>query len=128
WPAFGESMARQDYAWAARTFRRALKASALVGLVSGASLLLFGSPVISVWLKGAGVTPSLLMIAGFAAWILVGSCAGTISAFMNCGPLLSKQVRVFGAASLASLALKPVQRSRSEEHTSELQSRFDLVC
>src|SRR5438067_6555593 len=39
---------------------------------------------------------------------------------------------LFSSAPTASLILAPLQRPvfgrRSEEHTSELQSRFDLVC
>src|SRR5438067_3570025 len=37
-------------------------------------------------------------------------------------------IQWLGSASLVGMLKRPARRSRSEEHTSELQSRFDLVC
>src|SRR5207249_10275502 len=45
-------------------------------------------------------------------------------------PMPAQPLRRFGAAAQpgAAAALGPPASGRSEEHTSELQSRFDLVC
>src|SRR5699024_6289058 len=42
--------------------------------------------------------------------------------------LLLVAAGVFALADLAGLVVRATGRQRSEEHTSELQSRFDLVC
>src|SRR5699024_12694404 len=54
------------------------------------------------------------------------------SALMICGPAPSTFAGSFAVLSLSATSLGttglPIGILRSEEHTSELQSRFDLVC
>src|SRR5699024_12542352 len=51
----------------------------------------------------------------------VGRCAAPCGQYPLCGATLQKELRPGGPAGHR-------HRKRSEEHTSELQSRFDLVC
>src|SRR5699024_12430169 len=55
---------------------------------------------------------------------------GTASAAEHKQGAISRQRSCFGASVVCELGLSPHSESvpRSEEHTSELQSRFDLVC
>src|SRR5437868_9289678 len=80
-------------------------------------------------LGGAGflaLTGSLLIVGFDAMCLSIGWCAGLV--FM--GVLFAPFVRKFGAYTLPTFLGRRFESGtvRSEEHTSELQSRFDLVC
>src|SRR5438067_3918248 len=59
-------------------------------------------------------------------------CGGTLNEFLALGPAVWREVRGNISRLLRSdepaLRDNAALRERSEEHTSELQSRFDLVC
>jgi O-antigen/teichoic acid export membrane protein len=105
WPAFGEAQARGDKRWARRALNRSLAATLALGGVTAIPLLLFGRTIVRLW-AGSAVVPSASLLLGFAFWVVLGSYGGTISAFLNAGPLLTKQIPFFGLASLAALGLK----------------------
>ena len=106
WPAFGESLARQDYAWARRTLRRALYISLFVGICTALPLIVFGRQLIRLWV-GPQVTPSLALLLGFSAWLLLGGYGGVMSSFLNTRTsLLRRQVWFFGIAAVSSVFLK----------------------
>lgn len=105
WPAFGEALARKDYAWAKKTLNRALKLSFIMSAVTALPLLLFGKKIIFYWV-GPELVPSAFMLAGFALFVFLASYGGVMSTFLSCGDLVGRQVSFISAAALTSLALK----------------------
>ncbi|MGE0131427.1 MAG: lipopolysaccharide biosynthesis protein [Blastocatellales bacterium] len=105
WPAFGEALARHDYSWVARTLRRSILISVALGGCAALPLLVFGRQIIAFW-AGGQLTPSIALLAGFAAHAVLGGYGGAMSAFLNSGSLLGRQVSFYGAASIAALILK----------------------
>src|SRR5699024_12205661 len=63
-----------------------------------------------------------------AAAVTLLAWAGFGAVGVGLSVALSNASRVNQSHRNSILALAPVALSRSEEHTSELQSRFDLVC
>lgn len=107
WPAFGEAMARSDYAWAKRTLNRALVASLGISAVIVLPLLLYGKFIIAVWV-GPEVVPSTGLLVGFALWTLLGSYGGVMSTFLSSGPLVSRQAVFYSVAAISALVMKIV--------------------
>lgn len=105
WPAFGEAMARNDYAWAHRALNRALLFSAVLGLFSALPLCIYGKQIIAIWV-GTQMEPSSMLLVGFGFSVLLAGYGGVMSAFLNNGVLLRGQTRFYMAASLFALALK----------------------
>lgn len=107
WPAFGEALARKDYAWAERTLRRAIVLSCLFEVILALPLLLWGRNIISFWL-GASIVPSLALLSGFAVEAVIGAYRTTVSVFLNSSDMLHAQGRLFGLASVVALTLKVI--------------------
>lgn len=107
WPAFGEAMARADYAWARSTLNRFLLLSLGLGLATALPLLVLGKPVIALW-AGPALVPSTLLLAGFSLWVLLAGYGGSMSSFLNSGSLLGRQTTFFAIASIISLLLKVI--------------------
>ena len=105
WPAFGEALARKDYAWAERTLRRAIVLSCLFEVILALSLLLWGRSIIGFWL-GASIVPSLVLLSGFAVEAVIGAYRTTVSVFLNSSDMLHAQSLLFGVASIVALTLK----------------------
>jgi O-antigen/teichoic acid export membrane protein len=107
WPAFGEAIARKDYAWAHRTLKRAIELSLWAGVLTAVPLLVFGRQLISWWV-GPAMVPSVALLLGFSAWLLLAGYGGVMSMFLNSGTLLRKQVGFYVAASTTAVILKIV--------------------
>jgi len=105
WPAFGEAVARGDYAWASRTLNRLIPFGLLLAMLLSVPLVLFGKPIVALW-AGKNMVPPIGLLLSFAAWSLVVSYRGIMSAFLNNEQFLRKQVWFFGAASVLAFALK----------------------
>lgn len=105
WPAFGEAQARGDFRWARRALNRSLGVTLVLGVATAAPLLIFSKQIISLW-AGPALVPSSLLLAGFGLWVLLAGYAGTMSAFLSSGPLLAKQIYIYGAASASAFGLK----------------------
>jgi hypothetical protein len=50
--------------------------------------------------------PSWSLLLGFYIFVLIANYGGVMSTFLNSGPLLSKQLRMIGFASVSSVLLK----------------------
>lgn len=107
WPAFGEAMARSDYAWARRTLKRALLVSLGLSAVVALPMFLFGKPIIAVWV-GTDMVPSTALLAGFTLWTLMGCYGGVMSTFLNSGPWVRRQAIFYSVAGISALVLKVV--------------------
>ena len=105
WPAFGEAMARKDFAWARKTLNRAMFLSIALSFVVVLPLIVFGKPII-VWWVGPDMTPSFSLLAAFGALTILTAYVGTMSTFFNSGPLVSKQIGFYAAAAIAAVVLK----------------------
>lgn len=105
WPAFGEATAREDYGWAQRAFNRVLAMCLVAGVGVSVPLMVVGKSIARL-LGGEGVVPSTALLSAFAVSIVVQGLAGGLSSILNTGPFLARQAALYGAASVASLALK----------------------
>jgi O-antigen/teichoic acid export membrane protein len=105
WPAFGEALARNDYAWAKRTLNRALKLTCIAGLATALPLFLFGKQIILHWV-GPQLLPTTTLLAGFAVYVQLSGYGGVMSTYLNCGYLVGRQTIFFSIASLSAFALK----------------------
>jgi O-antigen/teichoic acid export membrane protein len=107
WPAYGEAMARGEYVWVRRAFKRSLTIS-LVGAVGIALLLALAGPIfIRVW-AGPDANPIPSLLYGFCAYIVLTPLIGNIATIFNSGPLLAHQLWILGMAGPAALILKVV--------------------
>src|SRR5699024_11391687 len=90
-------------------FRNPLAGPSVLGITSGASL-----GVAAVMLAGGSLTSifAIQQLSAWGSWLIVGAASLGSAAVLLLILLISVKVR----------------DNRSEEHTSELQSRFDLVC
>ncbi|MBX3052995.1 MAG: oligosaccharide flippase family protein [Caldilineaceae bacterium] len=108
WPAFGEAVARSDYAWARRILKRLLMISTGLGVVVALPLLIFGQEIIRIW-AGPDVVPSIGLLAGFSMWMLLISYASAITPFLNSTtPMLRGQAKYYSITALVSVILKIV--------------------
>ncbi|MFN7141794.1 MAG: lipopolysaccharide biosynthesis protein, partial [Limisphaerales bacterium] len=105
WPAYGEAVARKDFAWVQKTFMRSLRLSLFFGTLFAVILFIFGEPLIKLWLKEA-VVPSKNLLLSFAFFILVNSVIGVIAVIFNSTFLLRKQLQLLFFASVTSFILK----------------------
>lgn len=105
WPAYGESMARGEYAWVRRTFKRSLAISLGFGVAVALALALFGPALIRVWV-GSELAPAPGLLYGFCAYIVLSALIGSIATIFNSGPLLRRQFWILGVAALVALVLK----------------------
>ena len=105
WPAFGEAMARKDYAWAKRTLIKMLKFSLSTGLLVALPLLILGKWIIVLWV-GRELIPSFALLIGFFFWIFLVNYGGVMSVFLNSASLLREQCVFLGLAAISSLALQ----------------------
>lgn len=107
WPAFVESIESGDLAWAKKTLRKSLILSILSGAIISLPLLIFGKQIIHLWV-GEQFIPSWSLILGFYAYVFIANYGGVMSAFLNSGPLISKQLLISGLAAASSVTLKIV--------------------
>jgi O-antigen/teichoic acid export membrane protein len=105
WPAFGEAMESGDFTWAQKTVRKALYGSIFFAFIISFPLFLFGKQIIMIWVSPQYI-PSWSLLLGFYIFVLIANYGGVMSTFLNSGPLLSKQLRMIGFASVSSVLLK----------------------
>jgi O-antigen/teichoic acid export membrane protein len=94
WPAYGESFARGDIDWARRALSRSLKVSLSSTLIAGATLVILGPTILTLWVHGR-VQATFWLLAGMACWMVLSSAASAISVFLNANNLV--RVQVFSA-------------------------------
>lgn len=105
WPAFGEALARGDFAWARVTLRRALLATVGLTAVLGMGLVVFGGWLSEHWL-GTGYAPTLALLVGMAALNLLLIVAWNLSGVLVHGSYLRRQAGLYTVAAVLALGLK----------------------
>jgi O-antigen/teichoic acid export membrane protein len=105
WPAIGEAIARRDLAWAELIVRRAVFISLGVGSVTAVCLLFISGPLMKRW-SGVNVGSIDLLRVGFAVWVVLVGYVAAMNAILNQPAVMVLHLKLFGAATLLSLALK----------------------
>ena len=111
WPAFGDAIASNNFAWAAKALRRGMAAAAI--LAFGASAVLAASMpwIMQHWLK-ASFTPAWSLVAALSAWAVIDAVANVAASFMNGANILRAQlifaVVMAGTAFAAKWWLTPI--------------------
>ena len=70
WPAYGEAWSRGDVVWAARTLKRSLRVSVLLGATASLALVLVGKPVLRAW-AGPTIHPTPALLWGLGIWMVM---------------------------------------------------------
>lgn len=82
WPAYGESISRGDVGWARATLKRSLNFGLGIALPLSAFLIVFGKPIITLWV-GPAVAPTYLVLFAMGTWAVMGAIGGSVSSFLN---------------------------------------------
>ena len=105
WPIFGEAIGKGDYRWAQRALKKIMWVSILLGALAGLVLLFFGRTIIEIWVERPVEASTSLML-GFAIYSILMNLGGTLSAYLNNGIFLKKQIYIYAMASTVAIALK----------------------
>jgi len=105
WPAIGEALARRDFPWARTIIRRAIALSLGLGSVCAVCLLAASRFLMKRW-SGVDVGGIDSLRLGFAAWVVLVGYVAAMNAILNQPEVMRRHLVLFGAAALASLALK----------------------
>jgi O-antigen/teichoic acid export membrane protein len=105
WPAFTDAAHKSDRGWIRRTLLRG--SALLVGATAAGSVLLvlYGEPLLRVWLHAnLGIGSTLLW--AISAWILTQALVRVPSLLLNGLSLIRFQIVVFSVATLVAFGLK----------------------
>jgi O-antigen/teichoic acid export membrane protein len=105
WPAYGDAVARGDFQWVKRTFRRSLIFSIFSAIVLGLILLLAGPTFIHWWI-GSAVAVPFALIAGLAIWKIMEAAGNAVAMLLNGANKLRVQVACALVTTIASIVFK----------------------
>lgn len=105
WPAFAEAVSANHWAWARQAFIRVIAVSLAASVLLGLGFFAFAQSIITIWV-GDDFVPSIELVAGFSAWIIVLSLYSTISSVLSSGPFLKYMPPIFGTAAVLAIVLK----------------------
>ncbi len=92
WPAYREALSRGDVQWVRRTFRRSIRLSlAVAGLVS-AALVVFGLPIMAVWVGTSSVRPSFDLVLAVGIWTTISAVGNAMAMLLNGAQVMRFQV------------------------------------
>ena len=91
WPAIAEAVARDDWPWIRRTFKRAFVWSTALNLVGAMVLASLGNAVAYVWI-GPGISLGFGLLTGFGLFVLASGMSGPVAMFMNGMGIIKIQV------------------------------------
>lgn len=105
WPAYGEALARRDYAWVKKTIYRSIWLSSIGGLVLGGFLYFFGQEIVELWI-GSTIIPGKTLLLGFSIFIIINGFVGIIASVINSSTFVIRQLLPFTVATIVSLIIK----------------------
>lgn len=105
WPAFGDAIQTGDFKWASKTLWKGLKLAIVIGGLISLPIVFFGRDIIFYWLS-IEFNPSIGLSLGFFIFVIIANYGGVMSTFFNSGPLMRKQVKMIGLASISALLFK----------------------
>jgi O-antigen/teichoic acid export membrane protein len=111
WPAFGESVARGDVAWAIRALKRSLTATGTVTLSAAMILTFTAKWIIALWV-GNRFHQGLWLLSGMGVWMVLNALAVVVSIFLNGVNRVHVQVVSAIAVGLSTLAMELVATPR----------------
>lgn len=105
WPAFTDAAHKADRRWIRRTLLRGTALLAGAAVVGSSILLLYGEPLLRLWLHAnLGIGKTLLW--AISAWVVTQALVRVPSLLLNGLSLIRFQIFVFSAGALIALALK----------------------
>jgi O-antigen/teichoic acid export membrane protein len=104
WPAYGEAIARSDIPWVRRTLARSLRAALYVSVPAAVGLVIFGQPIIALWVGGT-VTPPMLLLLGLGIWVIQSSVGNAIAMLLNGAHEIRFQAGAAVVMAIVNLAL-----------------------
>jgi O-antigen/teichoic acid export membrane protein len=107
WPAYREALTRGDDAWVRRTLIRSLVISVGVSIPLSAVLVLFGGPLLNLWV-GDSVTPTTSLLLALGLWMVVYSVSITMAVFLNGANVIGFQVVIAICMMVVNLGLSIV--------------------
>lgn len=105
WPAFGEAMESGDLLWIQNIIKKGVLLSVGSGAIIALPLLLFGRQLIAIWV-GNEFSPSWSLLLGFYIYIVLNNYIGLMSAFLNSGDLVRKQLLPILLTAISGILLK----------------------
>jgi O-antigen/teichoic acid export membrane protein len=82
WPAYCEAIARVDLRWVRTTLLRSVMLTALLSSVSCGLLVIFGRPIMRLWV-GSAIYPSWLLLIALGVSTMFGQIGGAGHALLN---------------------------------------------
>jgi O-antigen/teichoic acid export membrane protein len=82
WPAYGESVARGDTAWAIRALKRSLIGVGTLTVTTAVALTFSAKWIIALWV-GNRFHQGLWLLGGMGVWMVVNAPAVVVSIFLN---------------------------------------------
>ncbi len=83
WPAYGEALARKDYRWIKKVFRKSVLISLSIFMPSALLLVVFGQNIIYLWAQNIEAVPSLPLLIACTFWALVLTGIRVFSMLLN---------------------------------------------
>lgn len=91
WPAYGEAVARGEWAWVRRTLVRSLGTTLLICGIPAICMVFLGRTIIRLWV-GSLIQPSFLLLLGMGTSAVLGGLGGAAAMFLNGANILRFQV------------------------------------
>lgn len=107
WPAYAEAAARGDADWVRRTLNRSVKLALLVTGPPALILVLFGAPIMHLWVGGK-VVPTFQLLLALGLLSVIMAVSEALSMFMNGLHVVRLQVICSWIMAVANIGLKIV--------------------
>lgn len=90
WPAYGEAIARRDYAWAKRTLRRSIFLTFFITIALN-TVLVIACPVILRHWTGQSIRPQFSLLLLLGTWGVITGLSTAVAMFLNAAGILRFQ-------------------------------------
>jgi O-antigen/teichoic acid export membrane protein len=104
WPAYREALSRGDAEWVGKTLRRSIRLALLINVPAAVLLVITGPLILRLWV-GSAVSPTLLLLAGLAIWIVMNSFNGPLAMLLNGANVIGFQAVCAILMAVANVAL-----------------------
>jgi O-antigen/teichoic acid export membrane protein len=104
WPAYREALTRRDLSWIRHTLVRSLQVTAAVSIPLSLVLVVFGRPLIDLWV-GEDVVPTTGLLVALGLWVVVYSLSVAIAMFLNGANVIGFQAGLAVAMTVTNLGL-----------------------
>jgi O-antigen/teichoic acid export membrane protein len=111
WPAYAESIARNDFAWVRRTLLRSLALTSCFAACGALVLVFFGNPILRLWVDSTIKVPFALLL-GFGLWMIFSVTGNAAAMFLNGSNAVKFQAMCAVATAAVALLAKILLGSR----------------